>query len=422
MITKVEALRFRCLKYVGQTLKRVNVFLGPNASGKSTFLDVIAFLADLVRIGPEQAVKLRTDNIVDLFWKRTGSNFELAIELAIPADIRNQLAKPEFDTVRYEVRIGYLDETGTSTEFGILGERLFLQSSTATHSPHQQRSLFPELPEERRVYTSTKNVPLGKKQVLHKKLNDNFYSEVLKNKGGGWLPSFKFGPQKSALANLPDDGSRFPVATWLRSFLTQDIQEISLNGRSIREASPPGQDRRFLRDGSNLPWVIENLRRDHESVFHDWIEHVRVAFPDIESIKVHEREDTKHRYLIVKYLSGAEVPSWMVSDGTLRFLALTLLTYLQDSHGTFLIEEPENGIHPRAIGYLFEAFSTVETSQLLLATHSPIAIGLVERNQILCFAKIDGATDIVNGEEHPALRDWDGDGSLGGLFASGILG
>lgn len=42
---------------------------------------------------------------------------------------------------------------------------------------------------------------------------------------------------------------------------------------------------------------------------------------------------------------------------------------------------------------------------------------------VLCFTKDDeGATDIVTGREHPALREWQGDPSLGSLFAAGVLG
>ena len=41
-----------------------------------------------------------------------------------------------------------------------------------------------------------------------------------------------------------------------------------------------------------------------------------------------KRPEDGHRYLVVHYRNGFEAPSWLVSDGTLRFLALTLLAYL----------------------------------------------------------------------------------------------
>jgi len=44
MLTLIEALNFRCLRYIRQPLAPFHVLVGPNASGKTTFLDVVAFL------------------------------------------------------------------------------------------------------------------------------------------------------------------------------------------------------------------------------------------------------------------------------------------------------------------------------------------------------------------------------------------
>src|SRR5262249_256645 len=80
MITLVEALNFRCLHHVRQTLGQFHVLVGPNASGKTTFLDVVSFLGDLVTDGPAEAIRARTQNFVDLLWGRQGDSFQVAIE------------------------------------------------------------------------------------------------------------------------------------------------------------------------------------------------------------------------------------------------------------------------------------------------------------------------------------------------------
>jgi predicted ATPase len=123
------------------------------------------------------------------------------------------------------------------------------------------------------------------------------------------------------------------------------------------------------------------------------------------------------------YKDGLEVPSWMASDGTLRLPALTLPAYLSDFGGAYLIEEPENGIHPRAVETLFQSLSSVYDAQILLATHSPVILSIVKADNVLCFAKTEeGATDIVTGSKHPALREWRGETNLGVIFAAGVLG
>ncbi len=123
------------------------------------------------------------------------------------------------------------------------------------------------------------------------------------------------------------------------------------------------------------------------------------------------------------YSGGLEIPSWMASDGTFRVLALTLPAYLSDLHNVYLIEEPENGIHPRAVEIMYQSLSSVYDAQILMASHSPVILSAARPKDILCFAKTEqGATDIVRGDEHPELSDWRGETDLGTLFASGVLG
>jgi predicted ATPase len=168
---------------------------------------------------------------------------------------------------------------------------------------------------------------------------------------------------------------------------------------------------------------LESLRKSDSNRFSEWIAHVQTALPDIQDVRTIEREDDRHRYIVICYQGGLEVPSWMASDGTLRLLALTLPAYLPDFSGVYLIEEPENGIHPRAVETMFQALSSVYNAQILMATHSPVVLSIVDTKDVLCFAKTpDGATDIVAGNEHPALRDWRGETNLSTLFASGVLG
>jgi predicted ATPase len=157
--------------------------------------------------------------------------------------------------------------------------------------------------------------------------------------------------------------------------------------------------------------------------FRRWLDHVRTALPEVRGVETVEREEDRHRYLVVEYENDLRAPSWVVSDGTLRLLALTLLAYLPEHDGAYLIEEPENGIHPRAIETVFQALSTVYDAQVLCASHSPVVLGFSSPYVLLCFARHpSGATDIVRVAEHPRLREWKGSLDLGTLFAAGVLG
>lgn len=201
------------------------------------------------------------------------------------------------------------------------------------------------------------------------------------------------------------------------------VHRLVLNSAIMRKPSPPGQPRGFRPDGSNLPWVIESLAEKHPDRYREWIRHLNTALNDLKDIQTIVRPEDRHCYLVVCYRNNLEIPSWMVSDGTLRLLALTLPAYLPELQGIYLIEEPENGIHPRAVETMFQSLSSVYGAQILLATHSPVILSVAEASQVLCFAKTEeGATDIVVGSKHPALRNWRGETNLGVLFAGGVLG
>ncbi len=149
--------------------------------------------------------------------------------------------------------------------------------------------------------------------------------------------------------------------------------------------------------------------------------HVRSALPEIHDVSVAERPEDKHKYLTVTYEGGHVLPSWRVSDGTLRLLALTLIAYLPTRDTVYLIEEPENGIHPQALEAVYQSLSSCFDNQVFVATHSPVFLGIVPVERFLLLKKVGGASRAIHGKDHPVLAHWHHEVDIGTLFASGIL-
>ena len=418
MVTLIEALNYRCLRYVSRPLGPFHVLVGPNASGKSTFLDVVGLLRDLVSEGLDEALSRRTNNPQELLFQYQGDTLELAIEARIPDELRRLTARPELDTARYEVALGF-DETERQFEFK--AEKFLLKKTNEVDST--QHSSFP-------MPSSTSNSLLTPGRgpeimVIVEKMSgeeDVYLTEVVSGEIRELTFWFSLGSKRCAFGNLPADTKSFPVATWFRGYLSTGVQQFVLNSLAIRQPSPPTRVSGFLSDGSNLPWVVGRLRQEEEQ-YRDWIAHLRTALPDLVDIDTVERPEDRHCYMVYEYESGLQVPSWLVSDGTLRLTALTLPAYLDEFQGIYLIEEPENGIHPSAVAAVYDSLSSVYDGQVLLATHSPVVLNAAEMGELLCFAKDStGSTDIVLGSEHPKLQQWRGKANLGTLLASGVLG
>lgn len=428
MISRIEAQGFRSLRDVQQDLAPFQVLVGPNGSGKSSFLDVLAFLGDMLRVGPRKAilgdssarVPARAEDPSHLCWMREADHFELAVEMMIPVRLRETLKNGHFERVRYEVAV----TTGSGeAEVELSAETLWLvPPRESKREVPAQRTLFPESRQSgpTLLHETNRKLTRGWRKVVNKVRKSGTHN--VRAETSSWSFPLKLGG-KAGLANLPEDETRFPVATWAKHVLMEGVQRVILNAEAMRRPSPPGGPKRFLPDGSNLPWVVQNLQTSAPDRFRRWVAHVRTALPDVKTVKTQVRLEDRSRYLVMEYANGLKAPSWVVSDGTLRLLALTLLAFLSDADGVYLVEEPENGIHPRAVETVYEALSAVRDAQVLCASHSPVVLGLARPQDLLCFAHDEaGATDIVRGDQHPYLRDWKGTLNLGTLFASGVLG
>ena len=424
MISRIQALNYRCLRYVDLTLGHFHVLIGPNASGKSTFLDVVAFLGELLKHGPEQAVRNRAQTLPELVWKRQGQEFELAVEMRVPASVRpkNSQNGKQFDQCRYEVKVGVDPKEGIR----LLAENFFILAKT--EGPEREgastQSEFPSFPAEPEpppsfVKEARARLPAGWRKVVSRREAGGGY---FRSEATDWNFPQRPGAQKAALAIVPEE-ERFPISNWAKRVLTEGVQVLALNSRAMREPCRPDVPLAFRPDGSNLPVALRHLQESDASRFQRWLAHVQTILPQLQSIEVRERPVDRFPHLVAKYDNGIEVPSWLLSDGTLRLLALTLLAYLPSEGQVYLIEEPENGIHPRALEAVYQSLSSVYDGQVLCATHSPLFLSLAKLSDLVCFAQASsGATAIVKGPDHPALKKWKGQVSLDTLYAAGVLG
>lgn len=415
MVRRIQALNYRCLRHVDVRLDgNFHILVGPNASGKSTLLDVIGFFADLAPGGIESAVRTRVPDFRDLVWGRQGNGrFELAIELDDDAGSESSGGDDLAGNVlRYESAVCN-GEAGPCMETvqGLVVDGAIVEPRSTDRFPRPLEPVSSILSSEQAQ--DIRFLFRGAKRLTD-------YMDEVRSR----LDSLD--PQRSTPGEVADLQQTVDAVRAAANFemLGSKVRKLLIDGRKLREASPPTRELAGLSpDGGNLPWIVRHLVEKHEARFREWLDHVRIVLPEVKEMRVVEREDDRRAHLVLSYGAGMEVPSWSVSEGTLRLLALTSIAYLPDTGQIYLIEEPENGIHPLAIEAVYQSLSSVYDSHVFVTTHSPTLLGCADPREVLCFATDpEGATDVVSGADHPRLGEWRRAADIDLLFAPDVLG
>ncbi len=186
-------------------------------------------------------------------------------------------------------------------------------------------------------------------------------------------------------------------------------------------------DNRGLReDGSNLAAALYLLKQRYGQEYNQIKNIVRLAAPFFEDFALEPLELNKETIRLEwsHRRSDAYFNSHSLSDGTLRFIALATLllqpTSLRPS--LILLDEPELGLHPYAITLLASMVKqTSETSQIIMATQSPILLDHFEPEDVLVAERANGATQLsrLNPKD---LKAWLKDYSLGELWEKNEFG
>lgn len=438
MITRLEAYRYRCFSKLSVDVGAFNILAGANGSGKTTLLDIPVLLGDLMKpracsqafleVQPSRRT-FRAHTLSELVHQERGEDFVIAVEARLPDDVVKSIAepplagvqrrpKPPLDHLRYEL----LFQIFNKTELQVASEYLYLFPSSMARPqagvalqgvPAKLVGAKPSRPVlQHRTWRSVLHRDSGEPAQFREETTPRGKAIVAR------VPA-----DQVALASLPYDKTIYPAAVWFQDFLRTGVLFYEPDWRTLRKASPPGQPGRLAPAGENLPWLALDLQAADPERFHDWVDHVRTALPQVVDIRPREREEDHHAYFEVHYEGGYRVTSSGLSDGTLRILALTLIPYMLPKPSVLVTEEPENGVHPRGVQAILQSLSSLYDGQVWISTHSPVVLANSKLSEILCSRlNSDGAVDIVPGDKHPRLQDWKGALELGSLFAAGVLG
>lgn len=220
------------------------------------------------------------------------------------------------------------------------------------------------------------------------------------------------------------------VETNLKSFFFLDPVPVKM-----RNYCP--KDRILLGNGENLSGVLcdltENTKRFSESELNAnkkeilaFIESLpEQNFKDLRSIKT----ESGHCIVSLKESFGkkdAEYNASLLSDGTLRVLAIAVALLSVPENTTVVIEELDNGIHPSRAKTLLSRINDVATRRnlkILVTTHNPALLNAlpddVVPNCVYCYRDAaDGSSKLVKLSNLPNYISLIERDSLGNLLTS----
>lgn len=375
-------------------LKSLNVLIGPNASGKSNFIEAIGFLqASPVDLG----LPIREGGgILEWLWK--GSRRTPIAEV-------NATVYYTGGTMPLRHRIS----------FTMVGQRFEL-ADEAVENEHPDT---PQSKEVRFYYRYQKGHPVIRA-----------YSE--KAEKGNRRIRYRRNLRREDLAldqsilSQRKDPDQYPEITYLGNQYSKIrlYREWNL-GHSTPPRRPQGADLPgdfLVEDASNLGLVLNNLEHKGEvwsllleklKQFHEPYRHISTKIEG-GTVQIFLHEDGLHQ----------PIPATRLSDGTLRYLSLLSILCHPSPPPLICIEEPELGLHPDILPTLAELLMDAsQRTQLIVTTQSDILVdALTETPDAILVCEKYGGSTTMKRLKREDLTEWLKKYSLGELWRMGEIG
>ena len=349
-LTRLEAKRYRSLREVSIDVADLNVFIGPNASGKSAILDALRFLQEGVRARDFNAPLFSRGGILNLAWKGEAAR---QIDLSVS-----------------------LEDEGKTYEWSV---RLVKGDGYGFH-----------------VKEHVKELPIGSPTV--ELLSAEAGEGSWWSGGEGKRVNLKQAPTSCSLAAAAADAS-FPareVAEFVARWGFYDPHPFLLRGGwpvlDLGRFDPYGRNfgDTLYRLNISSPETLERVRSATESI---------AGLPS--AIEFYSFEG---HYYFSQQEPGLEHPVYQrdASSGTLRMLALMTALLGEPETNLIGIEEPENYIHPTALSSFVEhMLEARERVQLMVTTHSPLLLDLLDEPSTVSVVQRSEQGTAVLREENP---------------------
>lgn len=147
--------------------------------------------------------------------------------------------------------------------------------------------------------------------------------------------------------------------------------------------------RRIGYNGDGLPEYLAGVKERNPEQYNQIVDEMRELLPSLEAILINPAGIDKQGVAFRFKDQNGYVNAPDFSDGTLFTLGLLAIIHSQDQGCLLCIEEPETGLHPRRLRWIFDKFVALaypneagrDGAQIILTTHSPYLLDLFREMQ-----------------------------------------
>ncbi|MBR4583594.1 MAG: AAA family ATPase [Bacteroidales bacterium] len=222
--------------------------------------------------------------------------------------------------------------------------------------------------------------------------------------------------------------SNYPRNRWLKTYLESykiyHFHDTS-KGSPLRTDANINDNRYLKTDGDNLPAYLYMLQKKYPKTLKRIEMVIKSVMPYFERFNLEPFSLNESKISLQwteignqeKYFDANDL-----SDGSIRFIALTTLLLQPELPHMIIIDEPELGLHPVAINKLAGMIKSVadRKCQIIISTQSVNLINNFEPTDIITVDKKEGQS-IFNRLNQEDLSKWLEDYSLGELWTKSII-
>ena len=383
-------------------MRPLNVLVGPNASGKSNLIEVMALLQAVPR--DLAGFFRRSGGIVDWIWKgvnpRVGTGNIGTIEALV-----------SYETGPMPLRY-VLSVANRNQQLDIVAERL------ENERPRQFHQTMPF------QFFNVSN-GFGRLAVNWRDNDSSIEDMDDPPRQTQSISREELTPGQSVLRERKD-----PFLYQEMSFVSRQFDSVRLyrewnmgRNSAIRRPQPTDSAIDFLdEDFANLSLILNRLEGSPAlPIIENQLKHFYETY---ERVGVSIFANTAQLWIREKGLNDA-VPATRLSDGTLRFLALLSILCHPEPPPLVCIEEPELGLHPDVIHQVAKLLiEASQRTQILVTTHSAELIDHLwedPESVVVCERYPDTGTEF-NRLKKEDLKDWLERYELGELWRTGQIG